>query len=118
MKIHERIQGCVALPAGWHYGSGIGTLPSVARHVTELANEALRLGFDSMDCFPGIEGELSLCVYVGEKDHSFQVWADDSVRYWDEADPNSHDETLTLEEATARLRAIRAALDRLTVANP
>lgn len=107
MTIHERITGCVELPAGWHYGSGIGTLQSVARHVTELANEAL-------DCFPGIEGELSLVVYVGEKDHSFQVWADDSVRYWDEADPNSHDETLTLEEATARLRAIRAALERLT----
>lgn len=98
-----RLDGFGRLRAGWYSGQG--------KHITQqLLNEARKLllaafnrGMDRFDVFPGKGGQVTVVVYVGNVDHSFQIQPNSTVKYWDEADAISDEETLSLPAAYTKI---------------
>jgi hypothetical protein len=94
------------LPKGWLYGDGVPASGNVVCLAEELANEALRVGLNKLDAFPGKDGQITVAIYVGDVDHSFQVQTNGTVRYWRETDPNSEEEILGFSEAFERIQTL------------
>ena len=108
--IFRRIEELGELQSGWHFGSGTTPSAGVLAIATQVASKAISLGFSELDAFPGRNGEVTIAIYLGEVDHSFQVRRDSTLRYWNESDPDSEvEEGLSLTDATQKIAEIAQA---------
>jgi hypothetical protein len=103
----DRIGELGQLQDGWNFGEGLAPSPQVMAVATQLASKAFSLGFSELDAFPGKNGEVTVVIYLGKEDHSFQVKRDSSVRYWNESDPESEiEEGLSISETIQRINSL------------
>jgi hypothetical protein len=109
-RVIRRIDELAELQDGWHFGTGAAPLSTVLAVAKAIASYALYRLFTEMDAFPGKNGEVTIAIYVGEEDHSFQVRQDLSHRYWSESDPDSEiEEGLSFEEVLQKIDLIARA---------
>ena len=102
-SVAERIEGIAKLGAGWHYGEGLAVPRNVVDVARRLVWASFIRGHERFDVFPGKYGQISVVIYVGDADHSFQIQPNLSVRYWDEADSDVEEEFLTVAEAIEKI---------------
>jgi hypothetical protein len=103
----RRIDELAQLEDRWHFGAGSRPSDGVLASAKMVASFAMSCGIFSLDVFPTKDGEVTVVLYIGEDDHSFQVQRDLSFRYWNEADPESDiQEDLTLPDVIQRINAL------------
>lgn len=108
--IFRKIEELGELNNGWHFGAGTAPSAGVLAIATQVASKAISLGVSELDAFPGKSGEVTIAIYVGEEDHSFQTRQDLSLRYWSESDPDSEiEEGLSLADVTKKIAEIARA---------
>ncbi len=64
-KAFELLEQFKQLSVGWNFGQGVPSTPSAARSCQLIMSFVKRLKFDDIDAFPGIDGEIQLCIYLG-----------------------------------------------------
>src|ERR1700730_18509161 len=100
----RRIDELARLEDGWHFGVGSRPSDSVLASAKMVASYAMSCGISSLDVFPTKNGGVTVALYIGDDDHSFQVQHDLSFRYWNESDPESNtEEGLSLPEVIQRI---------------
>ena len=103
-SVSQKLEAFASLKDGWHYGSGLAPTLKTIELARELNQLAALLGFSKRNVFPGKGGEITFVIYDEEKDHSFQISPDATVRYWDEAaDDIEIDEGLAFQIAKSRI---------------
>lgn len=103
----DRIAEMTRLQDGWHFGKGIVPSSAVLAISTQLASKAISGGLSELDAFPGKSGEVTVVIYRGDEDHSFQIRSDATIRYWNEANPDSEiEEGLSFGEALRRINSL------------
>ena len=108
--IFRRIEELGKLQNGLPFGSGTAPSAGTLAIATQVASKAMSLGFSELDAFPGRNGEVTIAIYLGELDHSFQVRPDLSLRYLKESDPDSDVEAgLSLTDVTQKITDIAQA---------
>ena len=96
------------LGKGWHFGEGDAYDESIIQRALVLCHEAVRLGFDKTNAFPGLSGEVVFCVYMLPHYHEFAVETDGTVSYLHEINDDEMEELLGISDE--RALAILAAL--------
>lgn len=103
----RRIDELAQLEDRWHFGAGNRPSDRVLASVKMVASYAMSCGISSLDVFPTKSGEVTVVLYIGEDDHSFQIQRDLSFRYWNESDPKSDiEEGLSLPEVIQRINSL------------
>ena len=107
--VFRRIDELAELENGWHFGAGIPISTQVLAVAKITASHAVSVGLDKMDAFPSKNGDVTIAIYLGEQDHSFQIRRDLSFRYWIESDPASEvEERLSFGEVIKRVTKLSA----------
>lgn len=99
LPVFEKIAQLAMLREGWYYGGGKAASLETVRIASELASAASKHGLTEIDAFPGMSGQLTIAVYEGDVNHSFQVQPNGRIEYWDEASCDSDEEELTRDDA-------------------
>lgn len=108
--IFRRIEELGESQNGLPFGSGTAPSAGTLAIATQVASKAISLGFSELDAFPGRNGEVTIAIYLGELDHSFQVRPNSSLRYLKESDPDSEVEVgLSLTDVTQKITDIAQA---------
>jgi hypothetical protein len=103
----RRIDELARLQDGWHFGAGSRPSDRVLASAKMVASYAMSCGISSLDVFPTKNGGVTVTLYIGEDDHSFQVQQDLSFRYWNESNPESDiEEGFSLPEVIQRINAL------------
>ncbi len=104
--IIQRIRELGELRAGWNYGKGQPVSETVIQLGEEMAGAAMNYGLTRLDAFPGIDGQLTVAIYISDADHSFQIHPSGEVVYWQETDPNSDEVTVGFNEAIEMIKML------------
>jgi hypothetical protein len=103
----HRIDELAQLEDGWHFGLGSRPSDRVLASAKMVASYAMSCGISSLDVFPTENGGITVVLYIGKDDHSFQVQSDLSFRYWNESDLESNiEEGLSLPEVIHRINTL------------
>lgn len=103
----RRIDELAQLEDRWHFGAGKRLSDRVLASAKMVASYAMSCGISSLDVFPTKNGGVTVALYIGDDDHSFQVQSDLSFRYWNESDPESDiKEGLSLPEVIQRINSL------------
>jgi hypothetical protein len=106
-EVIRHIDELAELKDGWHFGTGNRPSDGVLALAKMVASHAISCGISSLDVFPTKNGGITVALYIGEEDHSFQVQRNLSFRYWRESDPDSDiEEGLSLPEVIQRINAL------------
>lgn len=105
----EKIKGFRNLPRGWHFGEGVPAGPVVVRCALELLGYAAAQGFRRTNAFFGVEGEISLTTYHGDRYLELVVGEDGSADWTEEKGDEEigGGEGLTVEEAKRKIDDLR-----------
>src|SRR5688500_3315166 len=68
MNTSEQINSFLNLPKGWHYGSGVPMSEITTEIALEFNEYAENYGLVT-EAFPGVDGEILLCVYGWEENN-------------------------------------------------
>ncbi len=68
----QRISDFLKLPQGWHYGEGNAPNEETVDDALRIYNQTTLLGLKS-EAFPGIDGEIQINCYSGNKTLEFTV---------------------------------------------
>ncbi len=102
----RRIDELALLEDRWHFGTGNRLSDRVLASAKMVASYAMSCGISSLDVFPTKNNGVTVVLYIGEDDHSFEVQSDLSFRYWNESDPESDiEEGLSLPEVVQRINS-------------
>lgn len=94
----QEISDFLKLPRGWHYGEGHAPNEETVDDALRIYNQATLLGLES-EAFPGIDGEIQINCYSGNKTLEFTVESTGIVSLTEEEkdiEISSH-ENLTVE---------------------
>ncbi|NQS89894.1 hypothetical protein HQ584_08910 [Patescibacteria group bacterium] len=69
---NQRISDFLKLPRGWHYGEGHAPNEETIDDALRIYNQATLLGLKS-EAFPGVDGEIQINCYSGNKTLEFTV---------------------------------------------
>jgi hypothetical protein len=83
--VFRRLRAIGRLKDGWHVGTGKAVPSLVLQTAEKMLAVVVGVGLERYDVFPGRDGTLTVVIYIGDSDHSFEIQQDHSVRYWDEA---------------------------------
>jgi hypothetical protein len=109
-SVIRRIDELAELGRGWHFGEGTALSSTVLAVAKTVASYATSRNLAELDAFPGKNGEVTIVIYVGEKDHSFQVGRDLSYSYWVESNPETEtEEGLSFKDVLEKIDAIAEA---------
>lgn len=109
-RVIRRIDELAELKNGWHFGAGIAPSSSVLAVAKVVASYAVSRRLPDIDAFPGKSGEVTIAIYLGEEDHSFQVRQNLSFRYWSESNPDSEvEEGLSFRDVIQKIDVIARA---------
>ncbi|MBF0459407.1 MAG: hypothetical protein HQK99_16070 [Nitrospirae bacterium] len=91
---------------GWHYGEGGPIEEKIIRDAIRINSAALEYGFSETNAFPGVYGEIQLCIYHDNHYLEFMIYADERVLYVYELDDVEvlYKENLNIEEAVNEVR--------------
>jgi hypothetical protein len=101
--VQRKLDSLANLKAGWHYGSGKAIHPASTSLGRLLANHASRLGIETVDAFPGTDGDLTISVYRGGEEFSFTINARGRIEFGSESQEVPDGEVLDAMQAMARL---------------
>lgn len=95
------------LPVGWHFGGGAPPSQETIDSALRLNREAMLLGFEKTNAFPGIEGEIQVTAYLDTFSFEFTIERDGAITFVKEQADRElvYEQGLTLDEAINRLRA-------------
>src|SRR5271157_2056124 len=103
----RRIDELAQLEDRWHFGAGNRLSDRVLASARMVASYAMSCGISSLDVFPTKNGGITVALYIGDDDHSFQVQSDLSFRYWNESDAESDiEEGLSLPGVIQRINSL------------
>lgn len=81
-----KITDFLNLHHGWCYGEGISFLPSIADKARRIVTSLLSYGFNTIDAFPGLNGEIRIAAYVQTHYLEFTLENDDLITFVYEVD--------------------------------
>jgi hypothetical protein len=110
-RAQKKIREFAELRDGWCYGEGHPPSESTVKAALELNKWAIRLGLGRTNAFPGLDGEITVVVYVGDHDYEFRVESDGQVSYQHDLDGNMLEQRLlSLKEAKSLIQKIAPPL--------
>ena len=74
----QRISDFLKLPQGWHYGEGNAPNEKTVDDSLRINNQATLLGLKT-EAFPGINGEIQINCYLGDKTLEFTIESTDKI---------------------------------------
>lgn len=77
----KKIQSFQTLSDGWSFGEGVAFRPHILNKANQLIKSAHAVGFQEMDVFPGLNGEIMMTIYLEEKYWEFTIEPDESVTF-------------------------------------
>ncbi len=72
------------LEEGWSYGEGCAFSPQTIQAAEALAMKAAELGFESIDAFPGLSGEIQITLYAAPYYYELTVEPNPGIILWQE----------------------------------
>lgn len=111
IPVLEKLDTFLALESGWHFGEGVATKPEPFRNAKNLVERALMSSL-SVDVFPGIEGEVMVCMYRGADYLEFTFETNGTVTYLRELGDSEVElcEGLSLADASRKFDAFQEEL--------
>ena len=111
-KTVRKIESFAELRAGWHFGEGGPISRDRISVAKEFHNTLISLGFTTTDAFPGVNGEIMLAAYVGQRCIEIVIEADDTISLVYEESGQTLLEAggLTADAARSHLRKIAEAI--------
>ncbi|MGH9755072.1 MAG: hypothetical protein ACREA2_20025 [Blastocatellia bacterium] len=93
------------LERGWHYGEGVPADPTALASAFAILENIAARGFEEVNAFPGIEGEVRVTAYAGADYYEFTTELDSSVTYVCEREDEELENvgSLTVSEALKKL---------------
>lgn len=76
-----KIEDFETLRAGWCYGEGMQFSKQSVDSARRVALSLLRQGFEQLDAFPGMNGEIRVTAYDGDSYFEFTIDPDDAVTF-------------------------------------
>ncbi|MCK4914105.1 MAG: hypothetical protein KAI59_06585 [Planctomycetes bacterium] len=101
----KKILDFLDLPQRWHYGEGVAPSEQTVENAILMNNHAILLGLKT-EAFPGIDGEIQINCYFGNKTLEFMIESSGEISLVEEENDIeiSSDENLTIKKALDFLR--------------
>lgn len=80
----KKIYNFAQLPKGWHYGEGEAPSSHTIKEAEEFLLKAEGWGIAEANSFPGIDGQIELTFYVGNKTFAFMFELDNTFSITEE----------------------------------
>lgn len=80
----QKIRSFAQLSEGWHYGEGVPVNPNSGEKAERFLLTAEAWGIEEANAFPGIDGEVELTFYLGDKTFAFLFELDGTVSITEE----------------------------------
>lgn len=108
--IFARLEEFRQFEHGWNFGEGEPFDERVLETAGALSSRAAEMGFVNQETFPGMSGEVLVCLYPGEQEEiEITVGKDGAVELFVEVNGDCLEDQrdLTMEDAVAWLRKLR-----------
>lgn len=108
-QANSKFQRFAKFKDGWRFGMGKAFSSDVLMAIQQLLERVLQAGFQH-DLFPGEEGELTISIYVGGKNHDFTVFPGGKVELLIEDDviETEYQSCITVNEALERINNLKS----------
>jgi hypothetical protein len=80
----QKVRSFAKLPLGWHYGEGDSISTDKITQTEKFLLTAEGWGIDEANAFPGVDGQIELTFYFGEKTFAFMFEVDNTVSITEE----------------------------------
>jgi len=84
----QKVRNFAKLPVGWHYGEGGPINTSFIERMEKFLSIASGWGIEEANAFPGVDGQIELTFYLGNKTFAFMFETDNSVSITEEIKGN------------------------------
>lgn len=106
-SVQDKIVTFGTLQDGWHFGEGKRIEGFLIIYALDLMNAVINEGYEILDAFPGLNGEIKICAYCSDHYHSFTINGIDNIDYEHEIGKKEieYAERLTLNEVINKVRS-------------